>query len=266
MDFLNGYTIKPLSVNLLGEVFFTDGTNNEIRANQTQCEAYGYTYDRASGTCIAFRYNRNLPRAINNINNKFNGVGNIAEPGSNFVQINGTNNTAKGNNNNCFISGSDNTIARNVNSATIVGSNGRAIRDGEFVVGTPAGQTSIFTLNGTTTGATATALFVNGDTSVTTIARDVDSVYYFTINVFAWRTGGSGAGAGGDRAFIQIHGMAVTGTVTQGTTTLVAYGTTVGWTASCTIVSDNLSLKVVGAASVDILWEAKAEFSKLQGI
>ena len=67
MNYLTGYTIKPYEITSLGVVIFTDGTNNGIRANQSQCEAYGYTYDRASGTCSAFRYNTNLDRTLNNI-------------------------------------------------------------------------------------------------------------------------------------------------------------------------------------------------------
>ena len=72
MGYLTGYTIKPYQTTEVGEVIFTDGTNNDIKANQVQCEAYGYTYDIASGTCSAFRYNTNLNSNINNINNKFN--------------------------------------------------------------------------------------------------------------------------------------------------------------------------------------------------
>ena len=56
---LNGMTIKPSEVSALGTVTFTDGTNN-ITPNQAQCEAYGYTYNRATGTCSVFRYNTNL--------------------------------------------------------------------------------------------------------------------------------------------------------------------------------------------------------------
>jgi hypothetical protein len=266
MQYLTGYTIKPHRVSGLGEVIFTDGTNTGIRANQVQCEAYGYTYDKASGTCRAFRYNTNLNRNISNINNKFNGPGNTTELGSNTIQINGSNNTTKGFNNNCFISGSNNEIANSVNNATVLGSNGIAIRDGEFVVGSPAGQTSIFTLNGTTTDATSTSLFVNGDTDVTIIARELDTPYFFTIDVFTVRIGGaSGSGAIGDRIFLKVEGMVVDTTVTQSTTTIVGFGTTVGWTAACAVASDDLYLKVTGTAAMTIQWQAKAEFTKMIG-
>ena len=48
--FLTGYTVKPSSVSGLGIVTFTDGTN-QITPNQLQCEAYGYTYNKVTGTC-----------------------------------------------------------------------------------------------------------------------------------------------------------------------------------------------------------------------
>ena len=125
MEYLKGYTVKPDRVTSLGEVLFTDGTNKNLMTNQITCEAYGYTYDRDSGTCTAFRYTTQLERNISNINNKFNGTGNSTELGSNNIQMNGRNNTTKGFNNNCFISGSDNEIAKTFyvkNNMRLVGS------------------------------------------------------------------------------------------------------------------------------------------------
>ena len=273
MDYLTGYTIKPYEVYSNGEVVFTDGTNNEIRANQTQCEAYGYTYDRASGTCSAFKFNTNLERNLNNINNKFNGSGNTTELGANTIQINGTLNTAKGFNNNCLISGSNNEIASGVNNATVLGSNGEALIDGEFVIGSGdgIGQTSTFFLNGTTTDATLTKLFVNGNTAVTTIERNTDSVYYYTIDVHAYRTGGaSGSGSVDDRSFWTIRGM-VKGTVFNETLTAnAALGTVVGWTASTKylVVSgvDEMYLTVTGVAAMNITWTATVNFYEMKGL
>ena len=263
MTYLTGYTIKPNRVTAIGEVLFTDGTNTGIRANQRQCEAYGYTYDKASGTCSAFRYNTNLNRTVSNIGNKFNGTGNTTEIGTNTVQINGTNNTTKGFNNNCFISGSNNEIANGINNATVVGSNGEAIRDGEFVIGSAdgIGQTSTFSLNGTTTDATSTALFINGDTAVTTIARNADTVYYYTIDIHVYRTGGaSGSGAVGDRAFYTLHGMVSETTADEILTTNETRGTVVGWTINTAFTGTDLQLKVTGVAAMNILWTATAKF------
>jgi len=63
IPYLNGMTVKPVSVSGLGVVTFTDGTN-DVSPNQLQCETYGYTYNRASGTCSVFRYSTNLNRSF----------------------------------------------------------------------------------------------------------------------------------------------------------------------------------------------------------
>ena len=266
MEYLDGQIIKPYETTELGYVIFTDGTNNDITANQFQCESYGYTYDKTSGTCSVFRWNENLLRNMSNIGNKNNGAGNTVELGSKTIQINGTNNAVRGFNNNCFISGSNNEIANGVNNATVLGSYGTALRDGEFVVGSGdgMGQNSTFTLNGTTTDATATSLFVNGDTGVTTIAR-IDAVYYYTIDVHAYRTGGaSGSGALGDRAFWTLRGIVQDVTADETLTTNAARGTVLGWTVSTAYVAGDMKLKVVGAASMNITWTATARFNEMK--
>ena len=265
MNYLTGYTIKPFRITALGIVIFTDGTNNDIRANQQQCQAYGYTYDSATGTCRSFTPSANFQRNLNNIDNKINGAQNVIGTGGKNIHINGTNNTAEGFNNNCFISGNGNTIANGVTDATVVGSEGIAIRDGEFVVGSPAGETSIFALNGTTTDATSTALFVNGDTAVTTIARSGDSIFIYTIDIIAYRTGGaSGSGATGDRAFFKIQGIVRNNVANEGITTVASNGTVTGWTGGTAYVGDDMQLKMVGAASMNITWQAAASFQELK--
>ena len=265
MDFLTGHILKPYEVTLLGEVLFTDGTTNGLMANQVTCEAYGYTYNRATGTCRAFRYNTNLERSISNINNKNNGSGNTTELGSNTVQINGTNNTTKGFNNNCFINGSDNEIANGVNNATVVGVGGKAVNDGEFVVGAGgAGDTSAFSLNGKTTGAVATPLGLN-NTLWKIIARTTDVITGYTFDIIAFRTGGSsGVGAAGDRIFLRLEGIVSGASANEGISTLASYGTVTGWTAAVgfTGVAD-MHLEVTGAANMDITWKANATFQNL---
>ena len=134
MDYLKGYTIKPYTVEPNGEVLFTDGTNNDIRANQLQCEAYGYAYNPKQGTCQAFDYNAKMPTVMQNLDNKIYGPGNITGSGVNNTIINGTNNIVEGFSNNGFISGRDNKINLGVNNASVVGVSGTAIREGEFVM------------------------------------------------------------------------------------------------------------------------------------
>ena len=265
MDFLTGHTLKPYEVTSLGEVLFTDGTNNSLMANQVTCEAYGYTYNRATGTCRAFRYNTNLERSISNINNKNNGSGNTTELGSNTVQINGTNNTAKGFNNNCFINGSDNEITNGVNNATVVGVGGKAVNDGDFVVGGGGiGDTSTFSLNGRTTDDVATPLGLN-NTSVTIIARTTDAITGYTFDIIGYRTGGSaGAGAVGDRVFLRLEGIVAGDSADETISTIASYGTVTGWTAAVGFTGgDDMHLEVTGVADMNITWKAKATFQNL---
>ena len=275
MGYLTGYTIKPYNINLIGEVFFTDGTNNEIRANQTQCEAYGYTYDSASGTCMAFKQNFTLDTRLNNTNNKFNGVGNTTQFATNNVQINGTDNTTQGYNTNCFISGIDNTIGSSVDNATVVGMSGTALREGEFVVGAGVGeggetiQTSTFFLNKATTDGSTVAMLLNAEKdrtpSVTVIPRDSSAIITYTIDITAYRTGGSsGSGATGDRAVFKLQGILKTNTATEGLTTVASSGTITGWNVGSSFSGSDWSISVRGAASMNITWTAKANFYEMK--
>ena len=205
MDFLTGYTIKPNRITRIGEVIFTDGTNDDIRANQLQCEAYGYTYDNASGTCSAFRYNTNIERTLSNINNKNNGPGNTTQLGSNTIQVNGTNNTTRGFNNNCFINGSNNEIANGVNNSTVLGVGGKSDRDGELVIGGGLNaigdiqtdrKVSVVNLAGVTTSNTAATLTVNGIPDFEYINVNNNSIVGFEIYITRLELGGSAATAG----------------------------------------------------------------------
>jgi len=65
IPYLKGMPVKPASISGLGVVTFTDGTN-DITPNQLQCEAFGYIYNRATGTCSVFRYNTNLNKSFEN--------------------------------------------------------------------------------------------------------------------------------------------------------------------------------------------------------
>ena len=92
ISYLTGFDVKPLFTSSLGVVIFTDGTN-PITPNQLQCEAYGYTYDKASGTCSIFRFNTNLNRSFSNESNKLQGAGNATETGTTNTYIIGEKNS-----------------------------------------------------------------------------------------------------------------------------------------------------------------------------
>ena len=222
MEYLTGYAIKPYVTDPNGEVIFTDGTNNEIRANQIQCEAYGYTYDPVTGTCRSFQYNTRLNRDISNINNKNNGPGNTTQLGSNTIQVNGTNNTTRGFNNNCFINGSNNEIANGVSNATVLGVGGKADRDGELVLGgglneVPVGgeslvvtesdrKVSIVNLAGATGDNAPALLRVNGMAAFDYINVKNNSIVGFEIYITRLETEGSAA-TPGNYSYRNIKGV-----------------------------------------------------------
>tara|TARA_R110000803_G_scaffold22081_2_gene55120 strand:- start:161 stop:994 length:834 start_codon:yes stop_codon:yes gene_type:complete len=269
MEYLTGYTIKPHQITAIGEVTFTDGTNTDLGANQVTCEAYGYTYDKTSGTCRAFRYNTNLNRNISNINNRLNGAGNTTEVGSNTVQINGTNNTARGFNNSCFINGSLNEIANGVNNASVLGGTyGKAIRNSEIVIGggvlSGVSQTSTLQLGGTTTDATPTNLTIQSDGS-SFIEVQNNSVFGFEIKVIALCSGGS-SGTAGDYNYLELIGAIQVDdgynlAISQATHTLAKIGSTLH--AQVVAVTDPyITVEVTGAANVNLEWLASVQITE----
>ena len=280
MDFLTGYLLKPYEVSSLGEVLFTDGTNNDLMANQITCEAYGYTYDQTTGTCNSFRLNANLPRTLNNVNNKNNGPRNITERGSNTIQINGTSNTTKGFNNNCFINGNNNEIANGVNNATVFGVGGKASSNGEMVIGgglnailaespnTNADRkVSIVNLTGVTIDNTATKLTVNGDGSY--IGINLNSVVGFEIYITRLEVDGSSA-TDGNYSYRNIKGVV---RIDNSGTMLFQVGFTrnigkIGVNGSAAMIDagttpDSITIEVSDRNNVTNIWSATVTLHEL---
>jgi hypothetical protein len=260
--FLNGYSVKPASVDGLGIVSFTDG-RVAVTPNQQQCEAYGYTYDRASGTCKAFTYSTSLEKSLNNESNYVRGANNTTETGTNNTHIMGESNTVKGLSRNNIIVGSNNEIANGVNNAAVFGNYGLAQRPGEVVIGgggfSGAGkgyaQSSVITLTGTTVGATTTSLFVNGDSATTIIARNGNLFTGFEANVIAIRTGGtSPTGAINDRKFNRVTGIVYSGRVDQTTTLLSSFGSLGTITTNIAFSGGDMLFQVTGNANRNISW------------
>ena len=262
--FLNGYSVKPATVGGTGIVTFTDGTN-EVTPNQQQCEAYGYTYNKDTGTCRAFTYSTTLQNSLISEGNIIKGQDNIVMMGTGNTHIVGESNTVKGLSRNNIIVGSNNEIANGVNNASVFGNYGLAKRDGEVVIGgggfSGAGkgnaQSSTITLTGTTTNASATNLFVNGDASNTIIARSsATSFQGFEATVIGVRTGGSAAsGAVNDRICLRVTGLVYLKAVDQSSTDLGKSGTTGGWAAEVRFSGTNdMLFAVTGAANMNISW------------
>ena len=264
IPYLNGFTVKPASISALGDVTFTDGTN-AVTPNQLQCEAYGYTYNKASGTCSTFRYNTNLNRAVANENNKTYGSNNSTQTGTNNTLVMGDSNTVRGFSRNGIIIGSNNEIANGVNNANVSGTYGIAQREGEVVLGGGGfsgegigkSQSSTISLSGTTTNSTATSLFVNGNSLTTIIARNSTSSFQgFEATVLGVRTGGSAAsGSINDRICLRVTGLVFLKVVDQSSVDLGKFGTTGGWSSEMAFSGTNdMLFQVTGAANMNISW------------
>jgi|TARA_R110002051_G_scaffold212520_1_gene277602 hypothetical protein len=276
MEYLTGHTIKPYVTEPSGEVIFTDGRSNEIRANQVQCQAYGYTYDPVSGTCRSFQYNTRINRDISNLNNKINGARNSTQLGSNLIQINGTENTTRGFNNNCLINGSSNEIANGVNNSTVFGTLGNATTNNSIVLGGNAPtdrleeRQSIQLMYGvqTTTGATVDSYLNNIENSYLLVPRN--TVMYFHADVIAVRTGGTSAGSVGDysswveRGVISKIGDADL-TVQRERDAIKSNGTTTLWRPTASVTgAETFIMQVRGAANTTIEWASTIRITQLQ--
>ena len=217
IPYITGFPVKPSAVSILGVVTFTDGTN-DITPNQSQCEAYGYTYDKATGTCSTFRYNTNLERNISNVNNTIRGSQNTTETGTNNTFIMGESNIVKGFSRNNLIVGSDNEISNGINNATILANNGKATTQAEFAIGGGVGsvsdstdaatfisrrKTSVIELSGVTIDNTATNLTVQGGDSFINV--EANSIIGYDIYITRLELGGT-SGTAGNYSYRNIRG------------------------------------------------------------
>ena len=273
IPFLTGFTVKPLSVSALGVVSFTDGAR-EITPNQLQCEAYGYTYNKASGTCSIFRFNTNLNRSFNNSNNSTKGSQNVTETGTNNTLIMGESNTVKGFSRNNIIIGSNNEIANGVNNANVFGTFGEATADNSIVLGGNAGtdilgkRQAIQLLYGTqTTDGIDAYSYLNGITDSFFVVPE-NTAIMFEADILAVRVGGAGAGAVGDfKTWIET-GVVINKSgelsVDSSTISHSNSGSTGGWDAVSTVSGTNYIMSVEGAADKTIDWVSNIRFTQLK--
>ena len=273
IPYMTGYTVKPFSISTLGVVTFTDGTNS-LNPNQIQCEAYGYTYDNASGTCSAFRFSTNLDRGVANGNNKTYGVGNTTETGTNNSIVMGENNTIRGFSRNSIITGNQNVISNSVNNANITGTLGEATADNSIVLGGNAGNDSlgerqnITVMYGTQTDNNSTVDSYLNNTTGSYFKIPDNSIVVFQTETIAVRIGGSGGGNPGDfKAIIEI-GAAVNKSgvlsIDSSRTVIASSGTTSGWISTVGVSGTNFIQQVKGANNRDIMWATTIRFTQIK--
>ena len=282
IPYLSGFDVKPYSVSGLGVVTFTSGTDGEdipilLEANQLQCEAYGYTYDKASGTCSIFRFNTNLNSSFNNSNNSTKGSQNVTETGTNNTLIMGESNTVRGFSRNNIIIGSNNEIANGVNNANVFGTFGEATADNSIVLGgnaptdNLAERQSIHLMYGTqtTAGGTVDSYLNNIVDNYFTIPDN--TAMYFHADILAVRVGGtdtSGGGLVGDFGSWTERGVAINKngvlSISRERDTVQHSGHTTNWRPTAAVSGTNFGVNVRGHADTTIEWASNIRFTQIK--
>ena len=273
IPFLSDYPVKPNSINGLGIVTFTDGTN-DITPNQQQCEAYGYTYDESTGTCKAFMYNSNIERNIANVNNNVQGSRNVTETGTNNTYIMGESNTVKGLSRNNIIIGSNNEIANGINNSSVYGTKGEVTATNSIVLGgnaptdNLAERQSIQLMYGvqTTAGSTVDSYLNNITDNYFTIPEN--TAMYFHADVLAVRVGGTGTGNAGDFLSWVERGVVInksgTLSIERERDTIVGSGNHTNWRPTATFNGTDFIIEVRGAIDTTIEWASNITFTQIK--
>ena len=274
IPYLTGFDVKPSSTSPSGIVVFTDGTN-EIIPNQLQCEAYGYTYNQADGTCSIFRFNTSIDRSFSNATNKLQGTGNTTETGTNNTHIIGENNTVKGLSRNNIVVGNQNEIANDVNNANVFGTLGEATANNSIVLGGNASadnlgerQTMTFIYGKTTTDNSTVDAFLNNTTDSYFVVP-LNTAIYFQSESLAVRVGGSsGSGAVGDfKAWVErgvVINKSGTLSIVRSRTSPASSGTTTGWSPINSVSGTNFLQTVKGANNMDIEWASTIRMTQIK--
>jgi len=273
MEYKTGFSVKPKFISALGEVTFTDGTNNII-PNQLECEAYGYTYNKVTGTCSAFRSNIGIDRNMSNIGNFIKGKQNTTETGTTNTVMIGESNTVKGMSKNNIIIGNQNEIANGVNNANVFGTLGEATADNSIVLGgnaptdTLSERQSIHLMYGTqtTAGSTVDSYLNNISGNYFTIPEN--TAMYFHSDILAVRVGGTGAGSAGDFASWVERGVVInksgTLSISKERDTIKSSGTVTNWRPTTTVDGTNFIIDVRGATDVTIEWASNIRFTQIK--
>ena len=274
IPYLIGFNVKPASISVLGVVTFTDGTN-EVTPNQLQCEAYGYTYDKALGTCSTFTYNTNLNSGVANENNRTYGSGNSTETGTNNTLVMGEDNTVRGLSRNSIITGNQNVIANGMNNAHVSGTLGESTADNSIVLGGNTNgdslgeRQSIHLMYGKQTTSAATVDSNLNNTAASYFVIPDNTIMYFDATCLAVRVGGTSAsGAPGDYLSLIERGVIINKSgvlsIQRERDVIKSSGTTSGWVSTAAISSGNFTIRVRGANNMTLEWACDIKLTQIK--
>jgi hypothetical protein len=103
--------------------------------NQSECEAYGYTWNSGNRTCQAFNPSITLERITGNLSNNLYGSNNKTQRGTQNSMTIGDFNSLNGSTENNLIVGRGNSIERKTANNFIVGTAAKSIVDNSFSLG-----------------------------------------------------------------------------------------------------------------------------------
>ena len=262
IQYIKGFNVRPAQILGQGNVIFDDGVNL-MTPNQLQCEAYGYTFDKETGTCFAFSYNTNINRSVSNENNKTYGSGNSTQTGTNNTLIMGEDNIVRGFSRNSII-----------NNANVSGTLGEATADNSIVLGGNAPtdalgkRQSIHVLYGiqTTNGVNVISNLNNTPSSFLGVPDN--SIMYFHADVVAVRVGGTAAGSDGDYASWVERGVIINKSgvlsIKRERDVIKNNGTVTGWQPTAIVNGTNFAMRVKGATNVTIEWLSDIKFTEIK--
>lgn len=273
MEFRNGLSVKPKEVLRSGQVVFTDGTN-DVTPNQTDCEAYGYTYNHRTRTCEAYSYTMRVQQAISNETNTIKGAGNETETGTNNTLLIGENNIVKGESRNNIIVGNNNEIVNGINNVGVYGTLAQATVSNSIVLGGNSGSDSLSERQSiqliygtqTTQGSTVHSYLNNITDNYFTIPDNC--AMYFHADVLALRVGGTGTGSAGDflswveRGVVRNASGALR--IERERDTIKGFGNHTNWRPTAVVSGTDFIIDVRGATDTTIEWCSNITFTQIK--
>ena len=272
---IKGVTAAPIGTSSTGLVVFSTTGDDSLVPNQAQCEAYGYTYDKASNTCSAFKYNTNIDRAFDNLSNSINCAGNNTEAGVGNTYIMGENNTVRGLCRNNIVTGNNNEIARSINNVGVYGTLGEVTATNSIVLGGNASgdslgerQTMTFMYGCQTTDGSTADAFLNNTTDSYFVVPE-NTAIYFQSETLAVRVGGSAAaGAVGDFKSWVERGVVInksgTLSIQRSRTSPASSGTTTSWSPINSVSGTNFLQTVTGKADMTLEWASTIRMTQIK--
>ena len=273
--FQPGVAAKPLSVNSLGVVTFTDRLANDVTPNEILCRSYGYTFDRATNTCRAFTSTSAIQTSLRTEDNTVNGQGNIVGVGTSNSYVMGSQNTIIGNSRNNIVVGNNNSIAENIDNANVFGTLGDATATNSIVLGGNAAvdnlgerQTMTFMYGCQTTAGATVDAFLNNTTDSYFVVPE-NTAIYFQSETLVVRVGGSAAaGSVGDFKSWVERGVVInksgTLSIQRSRTSPASSGTTTSWSPVNSVSGTNFLQQVTGKADMTLEWASTIRMTQIK--